>query len=77
MIQRVRLVRIAQGYPSYKFAALVGIHPNFWHEIEIGTRKPSNGVMLEVGEILKRWGDELFADAEETLVHGSREGKHG
>ena len=50
MIKKVRLVRIAQGYPSYKFAALVGIYPNTWHESEMGKRKPSNSVMLRASE---------------------------
>jgi len=68
MVLKVKLVRIAQGYPSYKFAALVGIHPNTWHEIEMGTRKPSNSVMLRASEILNRPVDELFADAVEALV---------
>jgi hypothetical protein len=54
MAQKVRLVRIAQGYPSYKFAALVGVHPNWWRETEMGTSKPSQGVMLRASEILKR-----------------------
>lgn len=67
MIQRVKLVRIAQGYPSYKFAALVGVHPNLWREIEMGIRKPSENVMLGAGEILQRSVDELFTDAEEAL----------
>lgn len=68
MVKRVRLVRIAQGYPSYKFAALVGIHPNLWHEVEIGVRKPSEKVILRASEILKKPVDELFADAEEALL---------
>lgn len=68
MVKRVKLVRIAQGYPSYKFAALVGVHPNTWHEIEMGTRKPSEKVMLRASEILQRRVDELFADAEEALL---------
>lgn len=68
MIKKVKLVRIAQGYPAYKFAALVGVHPNWWHEIEQGTRKPSEKVMLRASEILKRPVNELFADAEEALV---------
>ncbi len=46
VVKRVKLVRIAQGYTSYKFAALVGVHPNWWHEIEMGTRKPSEKVIL-------------------------------
>ena len=68
MVQKVRLVRIAQGYPSYKFAALVGVHPNWWRELEVGTRKPSQKVMLRASEILKRSVDELFTDAEEALI---------
>ena len=68
MVQKVRLVGIAQGYPSYKFAALVGVHPNWWREIEVGTRKPSQEVMLRASEILKRSVDELFTDAEEVLI---------
>ena len=64
----MKLVRIAQGYPAYKFAVLVGVHPNWWHEIEMGTRKPSEKVMLRASEILKRSVDELFTDAEEALV---------
>jgi len=67
MVKRVKLVRIAQGYPSYKFAALVGVYPNWWREIEMGTRKPSNSVMLRASEILKRSADELFTSAEEAL----------
>ena len=75
MVKKVRLVRIAQGYPSYKFAALVGIHPNTWHEVEMGTRKPSEKVMLRASEILQRPVEELFADADEALIklHGSQE----
>ena len=72
MVQRVRLVRLAQGYPSYKFAALVGIHPNTWHEVEMGTRKPSKKVMLKASRILKKPVGELFVDAEEALA-GSKE----
>lgn len=68
MIKRAKLVRIAQGYPSYKFAAMVGVHPNWWREIEMGTRKPSEKVMLRASEILKRPIDELFADAEEAII---------
>lgn len=68
MVKCVKLVRIAQDYPSYKFAALVGIHPNTWHEIEMGTRKPSNSVMLRASEILRRPVEELFIDADEALV---------
>ena len=68
MIKRVKLVRIAQGYPSYKFAAMVGIHPNWWREIEMGTREPSEEVMLKASEILQRPVEELFADAEEAFV---------
>ncbi len=41
MVKKVKLVRIAQGYPTYKFAVLVGVHPNWWREIEMGTREPS------------------------------------
>jgi len=67
MVQKVRLVRIAQGYPSYKFAAIVGIYPNWWHEIEMGTRKASEKVMLRATEILYRPVEELFTDAEEAL----------
>lgn len=67
MIQRVRPVRVAQGYPCYKFAASVGVHPNLWHEIEMGKRKPSEGVMLRASQILKRSIDDLFADAEEAV----------
>ena len=67
MIKKVKLVQIAQGYASYKFAALVGVHPNWWREIEMGMRKPSNSVMVGASEILKRSVDELFADAEEAL----------
>ena len=68
MVLKVKLVRIVQGYPSYKFAALAGIHPNIWHEIEMGTRKPSNSIILRASEILNRPVDELFADAVEALV---------
>lgn len=68
MVKKVKLVRIAQGYTSYKFAASVGIHPNTWHEIELGRRKPSHKVMLRASGILKRSVDELFADADEALV---------
>lgn len=68
MIKKVKLVRIAQGYKGYKFAALVGVHPNWWHEIEQGTRKPSEKVMLRASEILRRPVEELFADAEEAVV---------
>ncbi len=68
MIKKVKLVRIAQGYPAYKFAVLVGVHPNWWREIEMGTRKPSNSVMAKASEILQRPVDELFADADEALV---------
>lgn len=68
MVKRVKLVRIAQGYASYKFAALVGVHPNWWHEIEMGTRKPSEKVMLRASKILKRSVNELLTDAEEALV---------
>ena len=75
MIQKVRLVRIAQGYPSYKFAALVGIYPNTWHESEMGRREPSNSVMLRVSEILHRPVEELLADAEEALAVTTSEAK--
>lgn len=68
MIKKVKLVRIAQGYPAYKFAVLVGVHPNWWREIEMGTRKPSEKVMLRASEILKRSIEELFTDAEEASV---------
>ena len=68
MVKRVKLVRIAQGHHSYKFAALVGVHPNTWHEIEEGKRKPSEKVMLMASEILNRSVGELFIDAEEALV---------
>jgi len=68
MVQKVRLVRIAQGYQSYKFATLVGVHPKRWREIEVGMRKPSEKVMLRTSEILKRSVEELFIDAEEALV---------
>ncbi|MBA7665986.1 hypothetical protein ES703_74061 [subsurface metagenome] len=68
MVKKVKLVRIAQGYPSYKFAALVGVHPNWWREIEVGIRKPSERVMLRASEILQRPVEELFADAEEAFV---------
>ena len=63
MIKRVKLVRIAQGYPSYKFTALVNVLPNWWREIEMGTRKPSEKVSLRASEILQRPVEELFADA--------------
>jgi len=53
MIKKVKLVRIALGYPSYKFAALVGVHPNTWHQIEEGRRKPSEKVMLGASKILQ------------------------
>ena len=68
MIQRVKLVRIAQGYPSYKLAAQVSVHPNLWREIEIGMRKPSDKVILRASQILKRSAAELFTDVEEALV---------
>lgn len=68
MVKRVKLIRIAQGYPSYKFAALVGVHPNMWREIEMGTRKPSEGVMLRASEVLGRPVEELFTNAEEALI---------
>ena len=67
MVRRVKLVRIAQGYPSYKFAALVGIHPNLWREIEMGARQPSEKVMLRASELLKRPPGDLFCDAKEAL----------
>ncbi len=67
MIKRVKLVRIAQGYPSYKFAAMVGVHPNWWRQIEMGAREPSEKVMLRASEILQRPVKELFVDAEEAL----------
>ena len=75
MIQKVRLVRIAQGHSGYKFAALVGVHPNLWHEIEMGTRKPSEKVMLRASEILKRSVDEFCTDAEEALAVTTSEAK--
>jgi len=68
MVKKVKLVRIAQGYPSYKFAALVGVHLNTWHQIEEGRRKPSEKVMLGASKILQRPVEDLFADAEEALV---------
>ena len=68
MVKKVKLVRIAQGYPAYKFAVLVGVHPNWWREIEMGTRKPSESVMLRASDILQRSVDELFADAAEALI---------
>jgi len=67
VIKRVKLVRIAQGYPSYKFAAMVGVHPNWWRQIEMGAREPSEKVMLRASEILQRPVEELFIDAEEAL----------
>jgi len=67
MVKRVKLVRIAQGYPSYKFAAMVGVHPNWWRQIEMGARGPSEKVMLRASEILQRPVEELFVDAEEAL----------
>jgi len=70
VVQKVRLVRIAQGYPSYKFAALVGVHPNWWREIEVGRRKPSEKVMLRASEILHRPVEELFTNAEEGSSYG-------
>ena len=75
MVQKVRLVRIAQGYPGYKFAAQVGVHPNWWREIEMGTRKPSEKVMLRASEILGRPVEELFADTEEALAVTTSEAK--
>ena len=68
MVKRVKLVRITQGHPSYKFAASVGVHPNTWHEIEEGRKKPSEKVMLRASEILGRPVEELFIDAEESLI---------
>ena len=68
MVKRVKLVRIAQGYPAYKFAAMIGIHPNTLREIELGLREPTERVMLRAGEILQRSVEELFADAEEALT---------
>lgn len=64
----MKLVRIAQGYPSYKFAAQVSVHPNLWGEIEMGMRKPSDKVILRANQILKGSTAELFTDAEEALV---------
>lgn len=75
MVKKVKLVRIAQGYPSYKFAALVGVHPNWWHEIELGKRGPSEKVMLRASEILQRPVEELFVDAEEALAVTTSEAK--
>jgi hypothetical protein len=34
----------------------------------MGTRNPSNSIMLRASEILHRPVEELFADAEEALV---------
>ncbi len=68
MLQRVKLVRIAQGYHSYQFAAMVGIHPNTWHAIELGRQKPSEKVLLKACEVLRRPAEELFADAEEAII---------
>jgi len=68
MIQRVKLVRIAQGYPTYKFAARVSVHPNLWGEIEMRMRKPSDKVILRASQITKGSTTELFTDAEEALV---------
>ena len=68
MIQKVKLVRIAQGYHSYRFAALVGVHPNTWHEVEMGTKDPSQKIMLRASEVLQRPVAELFVDAEEAVV---------
>lgn len=68
MIKKLRLVRIAQGYPAYKFAAMIGIHPNLLREVELGLREPTKKVMLKTCDILKRSVAELFADAEEGLV---------
>ena len=75
MVKKVKSVRIAQGYPSYKFAALVGVHPNWWHEIELGKRKPSEKVMLRASEILQRPVEERFVDAEEALAVTTSEAK--
>ena len=63
MVKKFKLVRIAQGYPSYKFASLVGVHPNTWYQIEEGRRKPTEKVMLGTSKILQRPVEELFADA--------------
>ena len=63
MIKKVKLVRIAQGYHSYRFAALVGVYRNTWHEIEEGKKKTSEKVMLRASEILQRPVEELFAGA--------------
>lgn len=50
MVKRLKLVRIAQGYPAYKLAVLVGVHPNWWREIEMGMKKPLEGVMIGLTE---------------------------
>ncbi len=34
----------------------------------MGTRKPSESVMLRASDILQRSVDELFADADEALI---------
>ena len=68
MIKKLRLVRIAQGYPAYKFVAMIGIHPNLLREVELGLREPTEKVMLKSCDILKRPPSELFTDAEEALV---------
>ncbi len=67
MIKKLRLMRIVQGYPAYKFAAMIGIHPNLLREVELGLREPTKKVMLKTCDILKRPPSELFADAEEAL----------
>lgn len=61
------LFRIAQGYNAYQFAALVGVHPNWWRETERGQRKPSATIASKAGEILGRTLDELFVDAPECV----------
>ena len=68
IVKKLRLVRVAQGYPAYKFAAMIGIHPNFLREIELGVREPSARVKLEACNILRKPPDELFADASDALV---------
>ena len=75
MVKRVKLVRIAQGYPAYKFTVLVGVHPNWWCESEMGMRKPSEKIMLKASEILQRPVEDLFADAEEALAVTTSEAK--
>jgi len=67
MIEKVMLFRVAQGYSAYKFAALVGVHPNWWREIERGQRKPSTTVASKAAKILGRTVDELFVDAPESV----------